>query len=448
MILNRTIPPEESGKINFILPEIKHLRTETGLEVLFVKKTNLPILQMNLIVSAGSYYDPANKFGLAKLTGMMIDEGAGGLNALELDDQIDSLGSVLEISNDHDSIFLSMLSLEENFDKSLSIFAKIICEPHFNEADFEREQHKAIIKTIQDFDDPSYIASTEFEKVIFRNTGYENPVSGTEESLKNISCDDVKSFYKKYFNINNSTLVVAGDIEENLLIDKVNKAFEKYSHSESFTPETRPYKFDEKKIYLVHKKGAAQSEIRVGIPTSRRKEKNYYAKLLLNAVLGGQFSSRINLNLREDKGYTYGAHSSFSYTKTTGHFAVSTSVQAEHTANSLVEIYKEIKNVKTEITKEELLFAKSYLIKKYPSMFETYAQIARNVNTQVVFELEDKYFNNYIENLSKQTVENLLESAKEELEDSRLVSLIVGDRDIVKKQLNEKLDLEIIELEI
>ncbi|MFA8342695.1 MAG: M16 family metallopeptidase [Rhodothermaceae bacterium] len=448
MKLDRSKPPKEIGEIHFTLPEIKHLQTENGLEVLLVQKKNLPIVQMNLIVTAGSYFDPKNKYGLAKLTGMMIDEGAGKYNALELDNEIDSLGSILEISNDHDSIFLSMSSLEETFDNSLDIFSQIICEPHLAENDFVREQEKALVKIMQYDDDPSYLASTEFEKIVFKNTGYENPVPGTEASLKNISIEDLRNFYKSHFNINNSKLVVVGNIEENLLLEKIGSAFKNYRTGKVYAPEVKPYQFDKRKIYFVHKSDSAQSEVRVGIQTSRRNEKNYFTKLLLNSVLGGQFSSRINLNLREDKGYTYGAHSSFTYAKTIGHFAVSTSVQAEHTANSLSEIFDEIEKIKTTITEDEVAFAKSYLIKKYPAIFETYSQVARNVNTKVVFDLDDNYFNNYIENISKLTLQDLHNCAQEELNDAQLISLVVGDKNIVMEQLKNKFDFEIVELEI
>lgn len=446
MTLNRRIPPTERGKIEFRLPEIKHIHTNNGLEILYVKKDNLPIIQLNLIVNAGSYFDPENKYGLSKLTGMMIDEGAGGLSALELDDAIDSLGSILEISNDHDSTYISMLSMQDNFSKSLDIFSKIICDPLLDEKDFKREQHNAIVRIMQYNDDPSYVASNEFEKIIFKNTGYENPVPGTKESIENITIEDVKSFYQKYFNIKNSKLIVVGNINEDELLQELNNAFKNFNSAELHFPEKRSYQFDKRKIYLYHKENATQSEIRVGLPTSRRNENNYFAKLLLNAILGGQFSSRINLNLREDKGYTYGAHTAFSYTKTTGHFAVATSVQAEHTANALIEIYRELNNIKDGISEDELKFAKSYLIKKYPAMFETFGQISRNLNTKVVFNLEDDYFNNYINNLSKQEIQDLLKTAAEELIDSDLVTLIVGDIGIVKKQLEDKFDYEIIEI--
>lgn len=445
MTFNRSNPPKETGEIHFTLPEIKHLKTENGMEVLYVQKNNLPIVQLNLIVNAGSYFDPKGKFGLAKLTGMMIDEGAGGLSALELDNEIDSLGSILEISNDHDSTYVTMLAMKENFQKSLDLFSKIISEPHFDKSDFEREQHKAIVRTIQYMDDPSYIASTEFERIIFEGTGYQNPVPGTEESIKNISLEDVKSFHKNYFNLNNSVLILIGNIEENILMEKLNHSLKYYPSNISHHPETGKYSFSNK-IYLYHKEGATQSEIRVGSPSSRRKENNYFARLLLNSILGGQFSSRINLNLREDKGYTYGAHSAFSYTKKTGHFEVSTSVQTEYTANSMAEIYNEIKKIKDGITEDELNFAKSYLIKKFPAMFETYGQIARNLNTKVVFSLADDYFNNYIENLAKQSIDELIQSAKDELIDSNMTTVVVGDKNIVKKQIEDKFDLEIIEI--
>ena len=434
MKINRSITPQPVGEISFTLPEIKHLKSENGLNILFVQKDNLPIIQTNLIVNAGGYFDPKGKSGLSKLTGMMIDEGAGGLNALELDDAIDSLGSVLEISNDHDSIFISLLSMKETFSESLNLFSKIICEPHFEKEDFEREQKKAIIKTIQYKDDPSFIASAKFEEIIFSGTGYENPIQGTEATLNSINAEDVKEFHSLHFNLNNSVMVVVGNISETELLENINKYFRSFKSGKNFNPEESETKTSNK-VYICHKENTTQSEIRVGLPTSLRDNPDYFSKLLLNSVLGGQFSSRINLNLREDKGYTYGAHSSFSYTKKAAHFAVTTSVQIENTIKALLEIFKELKSIKDGISEEELNFAKSYLIKKFPSMFETYSQIARNVNTKTVYNLDDKYFDNYINNLQHLTIDDLLSAAVQEIKDSDLTTVIVCDKNKIQDQL-------------
>jgi zinc protease len=204
----------------------------------------------------------------------------------------------------------------------------------------------------------------------------------------------------------------------------------------------------ESKFFFIHKDGAAQSEIRIGHISDKRNEDDYFAKVIANSILGGQFSSRLNLNLREDKGFTYGIHSAFMYYADAGYFEISTSVNGKDTGEAIKEIQKEIRGVQKEITDNEIEFTKSYLIKRFPAMFETYSQIAHHLTTMLKHKLSKNYFDNYIEKIttcSKSEIENI---ANKKIRLDNLIYLVVGDKATVLEQLQSVTELDIIELDV
>jgi zinc protease len=434
--INRDIKPLPKEEIDFSLPKIQSFKLDNGLKVFFVRKNELPILQLNMVVNSGSKFDPKDKKGAANLTSMLIDEGAGDYNALELSDEFDTLGSHFNVGASQDNIFLSLQTLKENFERSLDLFSTVVTKPHLNQKDFDREKRKVLIKILQLKDEPDQIADAAYEYLVF---GKANPYSfltlGEEKSLNNMTNEDIKFFYNLYFNPVNSVLITVGDSNAKELKDKLNfflldwetNKIEDISINKSDRTKTQ--------IFLIHKEGSVQSEIRIGHLSSERNEEDYYSKVLLNNILGGQFSSRINLNLREDKGYTYGASSRFTYYKNSAHFVVSTSVGRENTGNAVKEIMKELHSIKSGVEQKELDFAKSSTIRRFPSNFETNKQIASNLTAKYVFSLPDNYFNNYIEKIKSVTMEEVKESAEKNIFPEESIILIVGDKNIIINQL-------------
>lgn len=444
-MINRSKLPIPDAEIKFHLPEIKQHVYDNGIKVYHVEKNKLPIVQLSFMVNAGSKLDPDGKPGVSHLTAMMIDEGAGPYSSLELDDEIEKLGSALNISNNHDAFFVSMLTLKEHFERSFELTSLILNDPKLSNEDFQREHHKLQNKLQQMYDDPGYIASTIFEKICFDSTKYSIPAAGIRSSVKNILPDDITEFYKKHFFENNITLIVVGNLTEHELDESIQKYFGK-SKRESDSSGTSKFARKKQQLYLIDKPGSAQSELRIGHITSERKSEDFFAKLIMNSILGGQFSSRLNLNLRENKGFTYGVNSSFRYNVETGLFQISTAVNLENTADTLREIFKEINGVKDNISEEEINFSKSYLIKSFPSKFETYGQIAGNINMIALHKLEEDYFNNYIQNIHSVTEEEIRNAAINSLIPHEMSIVIVGDKKFLSQQLS-KSDFEIIELD-
>jgi zinc protease len=446
-MINRAIKPAPSEEITFRLPETEKFKTENGLQVYFVKRAQLPILRFNLILNAGSKSDPAGKKGMVNLFAMMLDEGAGEYDALQLNDEFDILGSNFDISANNDNVFISLRTLKENTERSLQLFSDVITKPHFDENAFAREKRKILTRLLQLKDDPDEIANIIFEKYIFgENSPYSYPVIGYEEDIKNISIEDLKAFYHSALAPQNSAMIVVGDSDNESVLSLLNKYFSEWKNTDQqvYNP-VSPGK-NENKIFLVHKEGAVQTEIRVGHLSGGRNSPDYFNKLVLNTILGGQFTSRINLNLRENKGYTYGAFSRFSYYKDASYYYVSTSVNAENTGNAVKEILKELEGIKDGVTTGELEFAKSSIIRKFPSNFETNRHIASNISAIIIHSLPEDYFNNYLDNIRKVTIDDVNRSATDSISARDALIVVVGDKKDIQNQLSG-LNKEIIELE-
>lgn len=446
-MINRNITPLPGKPVAFELPEIKLTKANNGTEIFYSLKNKLPIIQYVVVVSAGSRFDPADKKGLAFLTSLIIDEGAGDYNALELNNEFEKLGTMLNISADHDSFYLSILSLKENFNRSLELLSKIINEPRLEEKDFLRERKKVLDRLLQLKEEPSFIASSVFDKLIYKDSFYAYPEIGYPNSVENITTQDVELFYKNIFRNNELKIITVGDIAENEIIELTDRnnihSNTTTNHFDFIQPGRSGTNY-----YFVHKESSPQAEIRIGHITPKRNEKNFYAIRIMNSILGGQFSSRINLNLREQKGFTYGAGSSFNYNQNSGSFQVSTTVNIQNTGEAVTEILKELNGIKQNITEEEIRFAKSYLVKQFPSRFETYSQTANNISPLLTHNLPIDYYKNYTQKLEDVKSEEIINAAQENIGEDNLSILVVGDKNIIVEQMKKICNENLVELDI
>jgi zinc protease len=446
-MINRKTAPAPKENITFSIPEIKLLRSANGTDIYFVKKDKLPIVQLTAMFSGGSKFDPSDKTGLAYLTSMMIDEGAGKYDSLQLNNEFEKLGSVINISSDHDSFSFSLLSLKENFNRTFELLSYIINEPWFNEKDFLREKKKVLDRILQLKDEPSFIASSAFEKQIFGSQFYAFPEIGFNGTVGNISINDIKDFYKNVLLNSEIKLVAVGNIEETELINMIDKYLPANINSVIQPQFLQPVR-SKTKIYFINKPDSAQSEIRVGHISKNRQAEDFYATRLMNTTLGGQFSSRINLNLREKKGFTYGAYSSFNYFQKAGFFDVSTAVDIQNTAEAVSEILKELNSIREDISGKEIDFAKSYLVKQFPSKFETYIQVARNIIPIIEHSLPLDYYQRYTNILKNVSETEIRQAAVENIHPEELIALVVGDKKIIEPQLKTIANDNLFELDL
>ena len=448
MQIDRSKRPTSSDEIKFNTPGIQNFDLKNSLKVFFSEKKDLPIVKINFLVNNGSRFDPYDKKGLCNLLAMCIDEGAGEFNALQLADEFELLGAQFFVSCDTDVSIVSLQVLSENFNPALKLLSNVITEPHFKDDDFELQKNKVLVRLNQSKAEPDYIADVSFEYFLFGNDSpYAFPVMGIERTVQNIQPDFIRNLYDNNFAPLNSAMVVVGDINKDLLQKELELVFGKWDRKPKMNSSVTHLNKTNRQVFIINKPDAVQTEIRTGHLSSKRNEKDFFQKQIINMILGGQFSSRLNLNLREKNGYTYGVHSRFSYFKEAGYFAVSTSVDLNNTSNALIEIYQEIEKIRNGITNDEWSFTKSSLTKKYPSNFENYRQIAANISSKVIHSLPDNYFNTYINKINSLSLDDVNSIAKISICPDELITVLVGDSKSIFSQLSEKEFGEITTLE-
>ena len=448
MQIDRSRRPKSSKEIKFNTPGIQNFDLKNGLKVFFSEKKDLPIVRINFLVNNGSRFDPYDKKGLCNLLVMCIDEGAGEFNALQLADEFELLGAQFFVSCDTDVSLVSLQVLREYFNPAIKLLSNVITEPHFKDDDFEIQKNKVLVRLNQSKAEPDYIADVSFEYFLFGNDSpYAFPVMGIERTVQNIQPDFIRNLYNNNFAPLNSAMVVVGDINKDLLRIELESVLGKWNQAPLSDDSKVNFNRTQRKVFIINKPDAVQTEIRTGHLSSKRNEKDFFQKQIINMILGGQFSSRLNLNLREKNGYTYGVNSRFSYLKEAGYFAVSTSVDLNNTANALIEIYQEIEKIRNGITNDELSFTKSSLTKKYPSNFENYRQIAANISSKVIHNLPDNYFETYINKINSLSLDDVNNIANNSIYPDELITVLVGDSKSIFSQLREKEFGEITTLE-
>ena len=429
----------KAGSIGrFALPAIEKTKLSNGLNVWFVKQTELPIVSMNLVFNSGSTVDPADKFGTASWTASMLNQGTTSRTAVEISNELQAIGASVSAGSNWDSSSVSMLSLTKNLDKALAIYTDIIRNPAFPDSEIESLRRRALIGLTQRRSQPGSVANLAFNKVLYGDQPYGKTT--TENSLKAITRADLVEFHKANYVPNNATLIVVGDVESKTLLSKLESAFGIWKAG---APSAAPRAGQDMKgkpgIYLIDKPGAAQSTIFAGLVGIERTNPDYYAVQIMNSILGGGSSGRLFKVLREEKGYTYGAYSTFSTRKDAGPFSAQGDYQTGSTKESVVELMNQIEGVagRIPVTEAELATHKLATINGYPQQFETVGQISNQLSNLVTFGFADTYFNEYIRNIEKVTLQDVQRVAKKYLDPSKMAIVIVGDKAVIEPKLGE-----------
>jgi len=436
---DRSKPPELGPPPSLKLPSIQHLKLSNGLPVVLMEKHDLPLVEIELLVKAGSAMDPSDKSGLASITAAMMEEGAGSRNALELADAIDFLGaSVSALAGQHTSV-VSLHTPLSKLDSALALFADVALRPTFPKEELERQRKERLTTLLQWHDEPRSIASVIFNRTLFGDKHpYGKPSIGNEKTLRGFKVEDLGKFHSTHFKSNNATLIVVGDVTPNSIVPKLEAYFGKWESGTVPTTNWSSIKqVEDRRVYLVDKPAAAQSEIRIGRIGVERMTEDYFALFVMNTILGGSFTSRLNQNLREQHGYAYGAGSSFDFRPLPGPFVARAGVQTNATDKSLVEFMKELNGILQPVTDDELTRAKNYLGLGYPDNFQTIGQIAGQLSELVIYNLPDEYFNNYIQHINAVTKEDVQRVAKKYLDPEKVAIIVVGDRKQIEKGVNE-----------
>jgi len=433
--------PKGGPDPSFALPKIDKRKLSNGLNVWFVRDSELPIISMNLVFNAGATADPQDRAGLASFTSSLLNTGTKTRSAVDVANDLQSIGATLFANSNWDSSNVAMQTLSKNLDKALGIYSDVVTNAGFPESEFQTLQRRSLIGFVQRKDNANAIANVVYSKLLYgKDHPYGKSLGGDETSVKALTRDQVQKFYATYYVPNNAVLIVSGDTDAKAMLPKLEAAFKDWKQAD--VPKIAvpgASTLANPGIYVVDKPGAAQSVISIGQVGVARDNPDYFPLLVMNSILGGQFSARVNLNLRERKGYTYGARTSWSFRRGPGPFEASADVQTAVTKESVIEFMKELNGIRGSIpvTPDELEYNKQSIIRRYPQGFETVGQISNQLTNLVTYGLSDSYFNDYIRNINAVTLDDVNRVAKKYLTPDRMSVLIVGDRAVIEPKLRE-----------
>jgi zinc protease len=441
MPVNRSRLPPPGPEPHFAFPEIRRRRLSNGLDAWTAVHREVPLVSVLVVIRAGAALDPADRPGLAALTGDLLDEGCGGLDALALHETLGRLGAQIETEVGADATLVGLTTLERSATPALTLLAEMLARPSLEGSDFDRVRDLRLNRLLQLRDMPPAIAERVFTERLYGAHPYGHLPIGTAASLRAMALGEVRAFHLKQYRPSRVTVIAVGNALEvghgghAALADSIEAAFGNWTCDTSdgieVDPAEVPVAAASSELVIVPRAGAPQSELRIGHVAVARTTPDYHALVALNLVLGGQFVSRINSNLRERKGYTYGARTSFEFRRGRGPFALQASLQADATADAVREALGELHAIRGErpVTAEELELGRAPLTRGYPRGFETAEQIARAAAQLALYDLPDDYFTTFVPRVLALTPEDLTRAAAAHIDPSRLVGVIVGDRD-------------------
>jgi zinc protease len=433
--------PKPGADPKFALPAIEKTKLSNGLNVWLVKQNELPIVSMNLVLNSGGTLDPADKSGIASMSATMLNQGTKTRSAIEIANGLQSIGASVNAGAGWDSTNVSMQSLTKNLDQALDIYSDVVVNPAFPATELESIRRRALVGFLQRKSNPTAVANVVYNKVLYGNQPYSRQLSGDEKSVKAMTREDLVNFYNSNYRPNNATLIVVGDVDGKTILPKLEKAFAAWKPGEISVAATIANATMEGKpgIYFIDKPGAAQSSVSIGQVGVDRNNPDYYAIQVMNSILGGGGTARLYMNLREDKGYTYGAYSGFSFRRGAGPFSASGEIQTVSTKEAVLEFLKELNGIRGAIpvTPAELDINKQALIRRFPSGFETVGQISNQLSNLVIYNLPDNTFNEYISKVNSVSLADINRVANKYLTPDKMAIIIVGDRKAVEPGLKE-----------
>ncbi len=433
---DRSAPPKPGPVKPLKLPAVERLALSNGVGVLLVPMHEVPVAEVLLVVRAGATADPAGREGLARTTADMLDEGAGGRDALALADAIDYLGAQLGTEASWDASIVRLRVPVARLAEALPVMADVALRPDFPESELRRLRKEALTDLLQARDVPGRIASRALAQAVFGTAHrYGRPEGGDAASISAFTVADLRAFHAARYVPSAATLVVAGDVTRDVL-PLVEKAFGAWRTATAPAPGVAaPVALEARTVWLVDKPGAAQSAIRVGAVGPSWSVPGYAAAEVMNTLLGGSFTSRLNDNLREQHGYSYGAASRLLRYRTGGLFVAFSDVQTDKTAPAVSEFLKELERIRTPAKAEEAERARSYAALGYAGDFETTTQVARRMADRVVYDLPEGFFEEFVPKALATDTAALQAAARALVDPARMAYVVVGDRKAVEGPL-------------
>ena len=442
MHVDRSRLPDVGPDPRFKFPGIVRHRLANGLDVRTVEHFTVPVVTIVVQVDGGLGADPNGFEGLAAMTADMADEGTGQLGAIEVAERLESIVGDYDVVVGADATSFSMTTLARFAEQGAAFLADTLIRPSLRETDFTRLQELRLDRLRQIKDLPPAVADRAFLSLMYADHPYGHLAIGTEPALRSLRLDHVAAFHARTYTPSRARLVVAGPMSHDLLRAVAMEAFSTWqdapaSNQVNTTASVEPVSLSGR-LAMVARPAAAQSELRIGHLSARRDTPDYPALLVMNAVLGGQFVSRINLKLREEKGYTYGARTGFDWRRGMSPFALQASVHTAATADAIRDSLDELGALRgpRPPSDVEMTLAKASLTRGYPRNFETVQQVARSVAQLGLYDLPDTYFEEFVPKVIAVEASDVVRVASQYIDPARAVTLVVGDHQAVGDSLS------------
>jgi zinc protease len=396
------------------------------------------VVTVGLALPSGALADPVGKGGLAPLTVALLESGAAGMDAAEIARRVDGLGLSMESFAAWDMAEAGFTCLADQLDAGLGVLADLVLRPEFPEAEVERLRAQRLGSLQQTRAEAGAMATEVAMRLVHGPAShFARPMAGTLASVSSLTRDDVAGFHDAFYRPRGATLFAAGDVTLEELVALAERHFAAWSGAPAALPDPGALaEHTALRFVVADRPGSVQSAIRVAHRGPARSAPDYFAVLVMNAILGGTFSSRINLNLRERLGYTYGASTAFTMRRSSGLFTASTAVQTEVTAHSVAEILRDVRTIReSPVSEQELSDARTYLAGSFPVSVQTTDGVAAKLETLLIHGLPDDYFDTYRERIMAVGADDVLAAARANLQPDTAVVVVAGDAARVAPEL-------------
>jgi zinc protease len=429
-------PPPEA-----VLPKLERATLTNGVKVILAERRQVPVVNLELLFDAGSAADPSALPGTAQLTAQMLTAGTRRRNLFEIGDESDLLGAQVGSSATRDLSLVTLSALKAKLDASLELWADVLLNPAFDEQEFRRLQKQALAAILREKSQPASIAGELMARAAYgAQHPYGRPSSGTEASVGKLTRDDLAKLHQAWYKPNNATLVVVGDTTLAELTPKLEKLLAGWKRGDVPKKNVPPVPHqDRPAVYLVDRPGAPQSVVVAGHVAPPRNTPDEIAFEVLNTILGGAFTSRVNMNIREEKHWSYGARTAFQAARAQRLYYASAPVQSDKTRETMIELRKEFSEIagSRPATPEEMEMARENRTLRIPGSRETGAQVLASIVELVNYQLPDDWYNTYSAKVRALTQRDVTAAAEKLIRPDKLIWVVVGDRAKVEAGIRE-----------
>lgn len=447
--IDRSRAPTPGPLRPLTLPELERFELDNGLRLIVAEDPQLPEVSLRLVLEAGATREPPGQEGVAELTGRLLTEGAAGRSAGEVASWLDRLGAGFSVSAGYDVSILSLHTLSGVLDGALDFLAAVTRHPSFDPAEVERVRGERLDEIDRDLDRPEVVADHALIRAVYDGHRYGTPAAGNRATVEGLGRERVAAFHAGRYVPAGAALVACGAVDAAALRDAVEARFGDWTGPDASVAPASPGaaaplaarggSTGKAAVLLVDRPSSAQAEVRLGAVGAAYADEAFFDLLVGNAILGGLFNSRVNMNLREEKGWTYGARTSFHFRREAGPFVGQTAVETGVAAEALSEFLRETMRLLEEPAREdEMELARNSLILSLPRQFETPSQVSSKLVTQLVYDLPDDYWERYRARVEAVTPAGVLDALRSHLDPAEMARVVVGDATALTTDLEER----------